>query len=289
LRGATKSLTGALIATSLWIAMATVPPPASADRNVGNTGEPPASAGITEDGKATAVASDGKQAGAPAPAPGGGGGGSELWCRYTVDLLGVHGLIAAREPKVGHTYRLLCYDPDGRRVVDEVIVYDPAAPTPELVDAVRQRAEAQLDPPTPGIATNPPQGAQLVGVPTWLWLTDPWEPVAATATAGTVSSTVTATPTRVEWDLGDGARITCDGPGTPYDLSRSPDEQHSSCTHTYTHRSTVDRPDGTYTVTATVHYSVSWTASTGESGELGAISRSASTPVLVREAQATIR
>ena len=124
-------------------------------------------------------------------------------------------------------------------------------------------------------------------MPTWLWVDGPWTSASATASVGAVAATVTATPVEVVWDTGDGTTTTCDA-GTPYDLSRAPAEQHSGCTHVFT-RSSASLPGGTYAVTATVTYEVSWTASTGAGGGLGTLSRSTTTGVPVTEAQALIR
>jgi uncharacterized protein YijF (DUF1287 family) len=99
----------------------------------------------------------------------------------------------------------------------------------------------------------PPDGAaQVVGIPTWLWIEQgAWKGLSATASAGAVSATATATPTRVVWNLGDGSQVTCDGPGTPYD----PTNPNATTTCSYTWNRS-----GSYQVTATVYWSVAWTA-----------------------------
>ena len=78
----------------------------------------------------------------------------------------------------------------------------------------------------------------------------------ATATAGPVTTTATATPTKVVWDMGNGHSVTCDGPGTVY--SPSAPNATTNCSYTW------GRP-GTYQVTATLYWSVTWTA-TGAPG-----------------------
>ena len=192
------------------------------------------------------------------------------------------------DPEQGQEYVLACVDQDGRQVRSLLTAFDAGAPVPR--DAATERAldeaRRRLDLPMPAPALNPP-GAQLVGVPTWLWVEGPWAPTAATASVGAVSATVTARPTSVEWDLGDGTHVTC-GPGTPYDTSRPPSAQHSDCTHVFRHASTL-RAGGTYAVTATVTYEVAWSASTGRGGSLGSLTRSSTVPVTVQEAQALIR
>jgi hypothetical protein len=103
------------------------------------------------------------------------------------------------------------------------------------------------------IEMAPPAGAeQLVGVATWLWI-EPgaWQTLTATASAGTVTTAATATPTKVVWDMGDGSTVTCDGPGTPYDPSRP--NATTGCSYTW-------RKAGSYQVSATIYWSVSWTS-----------------------------
>ena len=192
------------------------------------------------------------------------------------------------DPEPGEAYVLACYDESGRLVRSLLTVFDPGDPLGGIAATERALDEARrrLDLPLPRPALNPP-AAQLVGVPTWLWIEGSWAPSSATASVAAVSATVTATPTSVVWDTGDGATVTCDA-GTPYDPARPPAEQHSSCTHTFT-RSSAPLPGGTYAVTATVSYEVTWTASTGGGGALGTLGRSTTMSVRVLEAQALIR
>ncbi len=109
------------------------------------------------------------------------------------------------------------------------------------------------------IEMAPPDGhPQLVNVATWLWVNPAtWHPVTATATAGPVTTTAVAAPTKVVWDMGDGHSVTCDGPGTPYDPS-TPDAT-TTCSYTWP-------TAGTYTVTATIYWSVTWTAAGAAGG-----------------------
>jgi hypothetical protein len=118
---------------------------------------------------------------------------------------------------------------------------------------VAQQAVRQLAFGSPTIEMAPPDGdPQLVGVATWLWIDQgAWRTLTATATAGTVTATATASPSKVVWDMGDGNEVTCDGPGTPY---RSSDPNGTTdCSYTWSE-------PGSYQVTATVYWSVTWTA-----------------------------
>jgi len=110
---------------------------------------------------------------------------------------------------------------------------------------------------SPVIEMAPPDGnPQLVGVATWLWVSPAaWQPLTATASAGSV--TTTTTPTKVVWDMGDGSTVTCDGPGTPYDPSSH--AATTTCSYTWS-------TAGTFTVTATIYWSVTWAAAGAAGG-----------------------
>ncbi len=123
---------------------------------------------------------------------------------------------------------------------------------------VAEQAVQQLGLGSPSIEMAPPPGSpQLVGVATWLWI-DPgaWQNKTATAAAGSVTATATASPSKVVWDMGDGDSVTCDGPGTPY--SASDPDATTDCSYTWP-------GPGSFTVTATVYWAVTWTA-TGAAG-----------------------
>jgi hypothetical protein len=147
--------------------------------------------------------------------------------------------------------------------------------------AVAQQAASQLAFASPTIEMAPPPGApQLVGVATWLWI-DPgaFQALTATASAGTVTVTATASPTKVVWNMGDGNQVTCDGAGTPYDPSNP--NGTTDCSYTWS-------VAGSYHVTATVYWSVSWTAvGAAGGGNLGVqAGPAAQVPVKVTESQA---
>jgi hypothetical protein len=191
------------------------------------------------------------------------------------------------DPTPGEVYVLACFDA-GALVQSRILRFDPGDPLGGIAAAERARDEARrsLDLPLPRPALNPP-GAQLVGVPTWLWLEGAWGPASASASIGAVSSTVTASPVSATWEMGDGTTVTCDA-GVPYDPARPADAQASPCRHTFTTASRYAE-GGTFPVTVTVTYAVSWTATTGAGGPLEGVSRSTTVPVVVQEAQAVIR
>ena len=68
---------------------------------------------------------------------------------------------------------------------------------------------------------------------------------------GTVTATATATPAKVLWSMGTGDQVTCAGPGTAYSTANP--NATTNCSYTWTQA-------GSYQVTATVYWLVSWTA-----------------------------
>lgn len=225
---------------------------------------------------------------------GSGGSGARWTCRY-FPLRGEGGagikidhLSGGVNPAEGDLVALYCYDQTGALVRSEILVYDPGDPMAGLFAAERaaELALGQLDLPRPQIAMNPP-GDQLVGLPTWLWVTGGWAPLSTSATIGGVTSTVTATPRYVDWDLGDGPPLRCAGPGAAYDPAARPATQDSDCTHTFIHTS-ARLPGGRHHVTASVTYAVAWAANTGEGADLGELTSESGVDVRVVEVQAVI-
>lgn len=149
---------------------------------------------------------------------------------------------------------------------------------------VAQQARNQLRLPTPEIETSPP-GEQLVNLPTWLWLDrGNWERVSATASVPGVSVTAVARPTKVVWRLGDGSSVTCSGPGTPYTAVTDSKKPSPNCGHTY-RASSAGQPGNAYAVSATIHWSVSWSGA-GESGTFPGLTTTSQAALRVAESHA---
>lgn len=236
---------------------------------------------VTDDGDPTAVATD---PGSPddensTPGSSEASEGPECWWEvYVADdtVTRVRGMDGNR--RYSQTGRWLMRWCEG---IGPVAVGGSTA-TPEGGEVVpgelAQRAVESVSIGAPVMGTSPASGRLVVQVPTWLWVDDGWwEPYEATATAGRVSATVTATPVRAVWTTGDGATVVCDG-GVAWQPGLG--EGASSCTHTYT------RASAGYELGVTVELEVGWSSNVGESGTLAAISRSGSQVVQVGEIQA---
>jgi len=130
--------------------------------------------------------------------------------------------------------------------------------------------------PAPRVRTNPAVGRdQLVNLRTWLWI-DPatWGARSATASVPGLSATVTAVPVSVTWAMGDGGRVVCRGPGTPYDPKRPEAAQHPACAYIYRHAADA------YAVTATTRWRITWVAHGVQAG--------GTLPPLARSSPATL-
>lgn len=166
---------------------------------------------------------------------------------------------------------------------------DPAAPPPPAVTVaqVRESAISRITMGAPKIGASPcladPASCQgTVGVPVWLWVGDgngqlPSD--SATATAGPYSITATAKVSTVKWSLGDGQTTVCSVTGTKY----------SEAAHGWS------APEcgfergwkkaGTYTLTATYVWDISWS---GDQTGSATQTMSSTQQVTVGELQAVV-
>ncbi len=134
-----------------------------------------------------------------------------------------------------------------------------------------------------------PGGAGLVGLPVWMWTPSTpqtWGPNTASASQAGVTVTISAQATRITWDMGDGATVTCTTPGTPYDPSYgarpSPD-----CGYAGYAKPSRGQRGGKYRVTATTSWQVTWSGG-GESGVIP-VTRQSQTAVRIDELQVVTR
>lgn len=150
-----------------------------------------------------------------------------------------------------------------------------------------QEALSRLVLPALKVQTAPPRGREsLVGLREFYWAAKSgWHPLTERAEAGGVWAQVTATPSHLVVRPGTDASVTCDGPGTPFDFSRSPASQDTGCTYLY-QRSSAGMPGSAYRVTAEAVWNATWVGSGGAGGALPSQTRSSSFPVRVAEGQA---
>lgn len=163
-----------------------------------------------------------------------------------------------------------------------------AGVTPQMLVG---QAVKELALPLPQVSTAPPRGRPgMVGIRQWFWLngSGQWTTKSKRVHVGAVWAEVTASPRRLLISPGAGLPdVVCDGPGTPYDPHRPPQEQDSGCTYLY-ERSSAGQPRNAYRVSVTVVWGATWRGSGGAGGPLAPISRSTSYALTVAEAQALV-
>jgi hypothetical protein len=191
-------------------------------------------------------------------------------------------ILGGQPPGEGGWYHRDCGDFEGY-VGPFWIAGAPPVVSPEVL---ARQARAKLELPQVVITMNPP-GDQLVNLPIWLAL-DPasWKPQSATASVPGMSVTATARPVKVAWSMSDGTTRTCEGPGTAWTRGTDPKAASPDCGHVY-RRSSAGAAGGTYRVSATVTWEVTW-AGAGQSGTVPGLETSGQVQTRVQESQAVI-
>lgn len=189
-----------------------------------------------------------------------------------LDLAGRLLSVAPPEPEFVEAV-VECFSSTGA-VVYTALVVIPAGEA-AVVDplVLRDRARARIVIGDPPLASSPPLDEPgrfgVVQIPTWLWLQDGyWVPLSEAEAEGGLTVTVTATPLRTVWLPGDGASVTCDGPGLPYQPGL--DDSATDCRHTYT-SSSADQPGTAYQLGASVEWEFTWTLNGAPQGAFGTV------------------
>ena len=86
--------------------------------------------------------------------------------------------------------------------------------------------------------------------------------------------------------MGDGNKVTCTKAGTPYKASYGVQES-PDCGYVYT-KSSSDEPSGTYTVTATSDWVITWEGA-GQTGTIRLNGLTRSVQIAVGEAQVLVQ
>ncbi|MEU6578201.1 ATP/GTP-binding protein [Streptomyces sp. NPDC046805] len=126
----------------------------------------------------------------------------------------------------------------------------------------------------PDIASPRTAGKYTVGVPLWMWVNQSattYGPQSASASAGGVTVTATAQVSKIVWQMGDGATVTCNGPGTVYQVSAGMSES-PTCGHIYA-KTSAGAQGGKYQVTATSTWGIDWGVTAGGGGQTGQLTQ----------------
>lgn len=141
---------------------------------------------------------------------------------------------------------------------------DGAAVARQLVVTIPfELADAKIAPP--------PTYHTYISYKNWLWIeSGQWHTVTASRSVRGATVTLTATPSYVEWDMGNGDTQSCVGPGREW-VKGMPENAPTNCSYSYDE---MEDPKGdTWTVSAQISYTLAWTC-TGNcggatSGDLG--------------------
>lgn len=231
-------------------------------------------------------------------------GGGNVVCRYYTDShVGpvditqpeTPEMLAVRADGLAVLFVRICEDSVTGDVISwqEGIALELPAVDPIDPQQLALMARSRLPFPLPEVAFSPPLVDQgdflLVNLETWLWVEN-WQPFSASATAGGVVVTATATPVRQAWDFAPGRPAPeleggCDGPGTRYDTARPAEGQSTDCGFTFVH-SSAGQPGDAYEGRLSVVWEVTWTSNIGAGGDLGEVTRTTVQDVRVGEQQA---
>lgn len=191
-------------------------------------------------------------------------------------------------PDEGNVYQLYCRVGNAPGWSRRIEFRSTAPEQPSVVELAR---EAMRKLPLPGaqIGIAPdPSGVGLVGVPVWMWTTEPaatWGPLTESASIPGVTVTARAQATEIAWNMGDGNTVVCQSAGTPYE-PRYGGQESPTCGHLYSQPSR-SQPDGRFPVTATTTWHVEWWVEPRGSGASGDdwFLRESATSVRINELQ----
>ena len=167
----------------------------------------------------------------------------------------------------------------------------PAVAQALLLQAPFETADLQMAPPW-GFHT-------YINLENWFWVPESqWHPISLTENLGPASVTLTARPSRLEIETGDGAPPTnCYDPGRPWREGMT-DEAKTTCSYAYRESSRVNGAgnydeDGRFAVVGRIYYHVAWTCSGACSSFGGSMGEnpgpdSATHPVDVRQRQTVV-
>ncbi len=157
-----------------------------------------------------------------------------------------------------------CVRPDPATAADPA---SPPRPPRVLIESYVRTLIVRLQLPeaAPKVGPDPSVnewGLAVVGYPLWLW-TDGPRTLSTSASDFGITFDLSARHDRTTFTMGDGTTITCPTT-TAYPATITPGTPSPSCGYTYQRAS---RPTGDYRVTATTHWTITWSAA-GYSGTL---------------------
>lgn len=157
---------------------------------------------------------------------------------------------------------------------------------PETV-AYMAVANLTLTAPIPGIGPSPDLNKwkmAAVGYPLWLWADGNINPAPVRDSVYTLSVSLDARVTKIDFLMGDGNTVTCQGLGTKWTAGTPAGRESPTCGYRYQKPSL---PKGKYTVTARTHWAIDWSIN-GQNGTIPYV-QAATTQLPVGELQVLVR
>jgi hypothetical protein len=151
----------------------------------------------------------------------------------------------------------------------ELVVPDPAEIAANIL--------ATIAFPRPEIQLAPAKGGVL-GLPVWMRIANDagWSPVTRSATEAGLTVTVTATPDRAVWNMGDGTTVTCTSRGDAWTGERGK-EPSTTCGYPMAGgNATGYQAAGSYTISVSTFWDIAWSTA-AEDGVLPAVQSPTST------------
>lgn len=166
-------------------------------------------------------------------------------------------------------------------------VWLPGPPDTVVTDplTLAYEAIAKMQLAKPQVRSAPGVGQiGLVNMPVWLWVEkseNTYGPIERSAEVPGLRVTATGVVKAINWKMGDGKTVRCEGAGTPYSKAKgiadSPD-----CGHRY-RKTSHEQPNCQYPVSATAQWSITWQSTLGDTGQID-MTQQATTQLRIGEA-----
>jgi hypothetical protein len=218
-------------------------------------------------------------------------------CRWQVGYAAADELLKLRPESTG-LIGIDRVEPDGGRSLlyarvcgDRIVTWRwlRAARVGDVVASVASEVRRRLPTPRGRFSPDLTVGA-VARLPLWFAVPGQWSAVSVSAQVPGASVTVTATPTVLRFDAGDGSPpVSCAGPGPVFVPGMPEPSRPPACSYTYRNASTVARDGQAWPATLAVDWTVTWAASNGDHGDLAGLTAKTQVPVVVREIEAVER
>ncbi|GAA0953303.1 hypothetical protein GCM10009554_57490 [Kribbella koreensis] len=174
----------------------------------------------------------------------------------------------------------------GRHLVTKW-VWLPGPPDTVVTDplTLAYEAIAKMQLAKPQVRSAPGVGeVGLVNMPVWLWVErseSTYGPITRFAEVPGLRVTATGVVKAIDWKMGDGKTVRCEGAGTPYSKAKGINDS-PDCGYRY-RKTSHSQPNCQYPVSATAQWSITWESTLGDTGQID-MTQQATTQLRIGEA-----